>query len=186
MRRTTGILGIGLVAAYPVAIWGGLSLHSNRWVGLILIAILAAGLLVRLRWSSKAEFQEFRNLIASLITLAMLSVLFDDSRFLLFMPTMVNGVVLVAFGSSLMEGRIPMIERFARMIHRNISPERVLYCREVTKAWCVFFVFNVLITAWIAMFASLRTWALYTSVIAYILTGMMFAVEYAIRKIRFR
>jgi uncharacterized membrane protein len=112
-------------------------------------------------------------------------VLLDDRRFLLSTPVLVNATLLLGFGTSLLGGRTPVVERFARMTHKNMSPERVLHCRSVTRVWCLFFLINGLASLGLALFAPLSTWALYTGVISYVLMGALFAGEYAIRKVRF-
>jgi uncharacterized membrane protein len=55
----------------------------------------------------------------------------------------------------------------------------------VTQAWCVFFIVNGGIAAALAAFAPLAWWAVFTGGLSYGLVGLMFAVEYAVRAVRF-
>jgi uncharacterized membrane protein len=185
MRIAVRIFGTLMLVSYPIAVWAGLSMASNRLVGLMLLAALAVFLPLHLltrRW------EHFRGVLGGAVILSvpvLLSVLLDDRRFLLSTPVLVNATLLVGFGLSLLDARMPVIERFARMTHKTMSPERVLHCRWVTKVWCLFFLINGLASLGLALFAPLSMWALYTGVISYVLMGALFAGEYAIRKVRF-
>ena len=181
MRGAVRIAGAILLAAYPVAIWAGISVAGSRVAGLIVLAALAIILPLRIRLGS-------RELLGSGIALAVLvlsSILLNDQRLLLAMPVLVNVTLLVGFGTSLLGDRMPVVERFARMADENLSPQRALYCRRVTKVWCLFFLINAAVSLWLALYAPLAVWGLYTGGIAYLLMGALFAGEYAIRKIRF-
>jgi len=56
------------------------------------------------------------------------------------------------------------------------------YCRNVTKVWCVFFALNASISLITFLFAPNWLWILYNGFIAYILMGILFAVEWMVRK----
>jgi uncharacterized membrane protein len=113
-----------------------------------------------------------------------LSALLDDARFVLALPVLINGVLFLQFALSLRA--TPMVERFARMQDPNLGPAQVAYCRSVTKVWCVFFVLNGGFSAYLALFAEVSSWALYTGIVAYVLMGVLGASEYLVRKARFR
>lgn len=96
-------------------------------------------------------------------------------------PVAVNGVLLFVFAESLTA--TPMVERFARLKHKDLPEHAVRYCRKVTAVWCVFFVVNGLIAFDTAFFRSDEWWALYNGAISYVLIGIMMAGEFIIRKI---
>lgn len=96
-------------------------------------------------------------------------------------PVAVNVIMFCLFASSLIKGQ-SMIERFARLQEPDLPPEGVRYTRQVTWAWCGFFVINGSISAWTALYADLATWALYNCLISYLLMGLMFAGEWLIRR----
>jgi 3-hydroxymyristoyl/3-hydroxydecanoyl-(acyl carrier protein) dehydratase len=56
------------------------------------------------------------------------------------------------------------------------------YCRKVTLVWCAFFVLNGGIAAWTIFSGSDVLWSVYNGGISYILTGMLFAGEFIVRK----
>jgi uncharacterized membrane protein len=58
----------------------------------------------------------------------------------------------------------------------------VRYTRTVTKVWCGFFVVNAAVSLATALFASERAWALYNGGIVYVAMGVLFAVEWLVRR----
>jgi uncharacterized membrane protein len=184
VRQLVAVFHALLVAGYPLAVYVGLTRYSARNVGLLLIGLLIPGLLIRLRGARKEDLLAVARVPLAVIAVAGLGALFDDKRFVLAMPVLINAALLATFGSSLWG--TPMVERFARLQDPNLGPAQVAYCRTVTKVWCGFFVFNIGMSGWLALFAPLSWWALYTGIIAYVLIGVLATAEYIVRKERFR
>lgn len=183
MRRGVQIAGTVLLVLYPLGIWAGISAGGGRAVGVaVLISLLAFGL-VRRRY---AGLQWNIGHLVVLPGLALVSILFDRQRLLLATPVVINAALLATFGGSLLGGRVPVVERFARTIDGDLSPERVAYCRTVTKIWCAFFVVNGSVALWLSLYGSLSAWGLYTGAVAYGLMGLLFVAEYTVRRLRFR
>lgn len=185
MRIVIRIAVTILVAAYPIAVWAGISTGGNRLAGLAVLVVLAVAISLGSLGRKGTPPRELWGSGIALVVLVLLSIWLNDHRFLLAMPVLVNAILLFGFGTSLLAGRRPVVERFARMIHKDLSPERADHCRSVTKVWCLFFLVNGLVSLYLALFAPLSAWALYTGGIAYLFMGALFAGEYAIRKIRF-
>ncbi|MBE0400038.1 hypothetical protein EI168_07930 [Halomonas sp. FME1] len=95
-------------------------------------------------------------------------------------PVAVNAIMLAIFLSSLWRG-MPVIERLARLREPELSAAGVRYTRNVTWAWCGFFMFNGAIACWTALYADLATWTLYNGAISYGLIGIMFIGEWLLR-----
>jgi uncharacterized membrane protein len=104
---------------------------------------------------------------------------------ILSLPSLVSLGFLWAFGRTL-----PMQQTFVEKIARSQAPDlserEVKYCRSVTQVWCVFFLLNAFTGLVLAGWASSTAWALYTGLIAYLLIGLLFAVEFVVRKYLFR
>lgn len=173
-----------LIAGYPAAVYFGLLHLSARSVGALLLALLLPGLVYRLRSAPPGQLWSVLKLPLAVLALVALTALFDDRRFVLALPVLINLLLLAGFASSLRA--TPMIERFARLQKAELSPEQVRYCRRVTQVWCGFFAANAALSLSLAVFASLKVWALYNGLIAYMLIGTLGASEYVIRKARFR
>jgi len=121
-----------------------------------------------------------------LLGLGILCLITNSSLLLKFYPLLMNIMFLAAFGSTCF---FPpnMIFRFAVMqdksIKGSLSEKRVeSYCRKVTFAWCVFFIFNGSAAAWTIFYGSDVLWSVYNGGISYILIGIFFVGEFIIRK----
>ncbi len=75
-----------------------------------------------------------------------------------------------------------MIERFARLMEPEFPPEAVIYCRKVTMIWCGFFVVNGSIALVTALLGDIKIWTLYNGFISYLLMGLLFGIEYLVRR----
>ncbi len=176
-------LNVLLVAAYPLAIWYGLQHFSPRDVGLCALAILLPTFARRLYLAPAESRLAVLQAPAVVLVLIGLAVLLDNSLFMMALPSLVNIVLLLAFYRSL--ASLPMVERYARMVHPDLSRAEVRHCRQFTVIWCVFFATNATVAAGLALFASFSWWALYTGLLAYGLVGLLFAAEYLVRIARF-
>jgi uncharacterized membrane protein len=195
MRKVIAAVATGvLVVLYPVAIWIGLTHFSTRVVGLWIVALLVPGLVLRFRRASRADLWAVARVPLAILAVVLLGVIFDDPRFVLAMPVLINGVLLVTFASSLFADHT-IVERFARLQEARLagtstppplSTAQIAHCRQVTWAWCIFFVLNGGAAAVLALTAPVFWWAAYTGGIAYALMGALFTAEYVVRQYRFR
>lgn len=96
-------------------------------------------------------------------------------------PAAVNGVFLAIFSLSLWKPP-SVVERIARLQEPNLSARTIIYTRNVTKVWCVFFIFNGFMALATVLWASDKVWALYNGFIAYILIGCLFGIEWLVRQ----
>jgi uncharacterized membrane protein len=172
------VLTAALTLLYPLAIWLAHGAIEPRWLaGLLLLTI--ATRLPALKLSAAARWSAGAGLV-----LAALAVWANAVLPLKLYPVLVNGVLLAAFGASLLSGP-SMVERLARLREPELPAAAVAYTRRVTQAWCLFFVANGSIALGTALFAPEALWSLYTGVISYGLMGLMFGGEYLLR-IRFK
>lgn len=186
MKLVLGILSALFVVAYPVAVYVGLSRFSVRGVGLVLVALLLPNALIRI-WRHRAEMRRLIGLTLSGLLLIALALAFDDERFMRAYPVLINAALLVQFGLTLRApASMSMVERFARMQVDALTDAERAYCRGVTRFWTLFFALNGALSAALGLWASRGAWALYTGFIAYLVIGSCFAVEFVIRKYRFR
>lgn len=185
MAKLAAALMAILTVAYPLAVYIGLTRFSTRGVGLLLVFLLTTLALLRMRGQRREHLVVILRMPLAMIALAGLAALLDDARFMLAMPVLVNAVFFIGFAGSLRSG-VTMVERFARMQEPDLSEEKVAYCRRVTVVWAIFVALNGLVIAGLAVLAPVSLWALYTGLLAYLLIGCLFTVEYIVRKYRFR
>ena len=183
--RALGIAGAivnGVVAiAYPIAVGYGLLYLPARSVSLGMLAVVSVGLAFRLRRAGRAALWSVARLPLAVGSLVVLGAWLNDGRFVQALPVLINAVLLLEFGSTLVPPAVPMIERFARMQHPVLGPAQRRHCRRFTKAWCAFFVGNGAVAGGLALAAPVWWWTVYTGGIAYVLMGLMFVVERAMR-----
>lgn len=102
-------------------------------------------------------------------------------------PVFMTGIFLFTFGSTLF---FPpnMCFRFAclgdkKLKNASYSKKVEEYCKKVTIIWCIFFILNGTF-ALITVFSNNdKLWSIYNGGIAYILMGILFAVEFLVRKV---
>jgi uncharacterized membrane protein len=75
-----------------------------------------------------------------------------------------------------------VIERIARIRQADLTPAAQPYLRNVTRVWLGYFLANAAISAATAMSGDLELWMLYNGLISYILMGVLFAVEFMVRR----
>jgi uncharacterized membrane protein len=180
------IVNAVLVVAYPAAVWIGLTRLGARAVSVIVLALLVPGLAYRLRNADRATFWSIVRVPIAILALVVAGAVTNDARFVLAMPVAINTVLLFTFGETLRAGQVPLIERFARLVEKDLTEEKQAHCRRWTARWCVFFVLNGGVALALGLFADVFVWATYTGAVAYALMGAMFAAEYVTRKARFR
>lgn len=174
----TRLIGLGLLLAgllYPFAVYFGME-HFAPWqFGLLLGSLwLGRALLVKGRPGS-------RWMAATAIVFCVLLALFDSPLLLRWYPVLISAFMLGLFVLSLKYGP-PMIERLARLREPQLPEKAVVYTRQVTVVWCVFFLCNGLLAAALTLWAPLSWWMLYTGLISYGLMGLLFAIEWLIRQ----
>jgi len=99
--------------------------------------------------------------------------------FLKYYPPVCNFVIFMIFFSSLFS-KETVIQKFARLCGDKLEKPALTYTRNLTYVWCIFTFLNFLVSVW-TIFLPDKIWILYNGCISYILTGLLFGVEYAVR-----
>jgi uncharacterized membrane protein len=162
-----------LTLAYPLGIWLLGDRLEPRWLAawLVLLGALRLAATRQRAWVALA-------LVA--FALAALAGVLNVGWPLRWYPALVNLALLVLFGVSLR--RPPsMAERLARLSEPDLPAHAVVYTRQVTMAWCGFFIVNGSLAALTASVGSDRVWALYNGGVAYALMGLFAGGEYLVR-----
>ncbi len=175
MRRLVNGAIAMLTLLYPLAVYFGIQ-YVDPWQ---IASALAALLLLRLVTGRASDKGNQLVLIAAVLYCGF-AVLENNLITLRFYPALINLGLLIVFSASLYFPP-PVIERLARIQHPELPPKGVRYTRRVTEVWCAFFLMNGTIAAATALWASFACWSLYNGLIAYVLMGLLMAVEYLIR-----
>ena len=159
------ILSVLAAVLYPLAVW---QLLEHGRTDLAAAVLAAAALLAAASRRSKP----------ALLGAAAAGLLAVKNALKLY-PVFVNASLLTVFALSLKGTSI--VEKFARLREKELPEYAVRYCRRVTIAWCVFFILNGLVALDSALWRSDAWWGLYNGAVSYVLIGLMFALEFAVR-----
>ena len=179
------MLPILIALGYPLLVYFALDLASPRAIALAILALYALRL-ATLAKGRLAAYARIAGPVAVAITAASaISLVWNDPRGLLLSPALVNLALLAVFAASL-ASRETVIESLA-LAHGAVGSEELsAYCQKVTAIWCALFAANAGVSAWLALFGTRASWALYTGLVAYLLMGLLFATEFVYRHWRFR
>lgn len=172
------LIGLGLLLAgllYPFAVYFGLE-HFAPWQ----FGLLLGGLWMARALTGERQPASLWMAVAAMVFCVLLA-LFDSPQLLRWYPVLISSFMLVLFGSSLKFGP-PMAERLARLSEPDLPEKAIVYTRQVTLAWSVFFLCNGLLAAALTLWAPLSWWMLYNGLIAYGLMGLLFAIEWLLRQ----
>ncbi len=194
-RRIPKIFFYVLAALYPFLIFTLLVVfHLPVRVLSLCVIVLGSAFFLSATGKSKkgddkASLLDWRPLLTSslLIAAGLFCFFTQEKAFLKLYSVAVSLVFLLAFGGTLL---FPpsMAFRFACVADRSIpgsfcEPKIKRYCRKVTTIWCAFFVLNGSVSIVTVFFASDRVWTVYNGGISYVLIGLLFTVEFLVRKV---
>lgn len=89
----------------------------------------------------------------------------------------------LVFGRTLRHQREPLCAYFARMVHGALVPELAQYARQITRVWAVFFAVMAAVSTLLFFTVPIQTWSAFANFFTGPLIGLMFVVEYAVRKV---
>jgi uncharacterized membrane protein len=95
-------------------------------------------------------------------------------------PILLSIGLTAVFSHSLLRPPTVM-ERIAGLSRPNLNPAAISYLRKLTIVWLCFFIVNGAISAATAFWGSLKAWTLYNGLISYLLIGLIFIGEFAVR-----
>jgi uncharacterized membrane protein len=181
--------GLQIAAACALlAAYTGLSHYCNthgiRALGAALALTPPLGVGLSLLWRSA------RPWIAGPLTVAAAVLLYDcwpqlEKKFsmvYLIQECGMYGLLAFGFGRSLGAGHTALCTRLADRLHGPLTPQELRYTRQVTGAWAVFFGILTATILALYMFAPRAIWSLFVNFLALPLVGLMFIVEYAVRR----
>ncbi len=175
------LLPIALAAAgllYPFAVYALIG-----WLppGLLLAIPLAliAGRLAMAR--GRPALKPFTPILAAVAAITLCLAFADRMIAVKAYPILMSAGMAGAFGRSLLAPPT-LIELFASLRTPAPSREARAYMRKVTWAWFLFLSLNSLISALTLASGEMRLWTLYNGLISYLLMGLLFGVEWLIRR----
>lgn len=179
------ILSILLVAGYAVvSYYAAINAIPLPWAFVLALAplMLAAFVLVRKLFGLAAA-------LATAVTIGWLITHFQTelrAHVALLYYLQHTGMMLCGalfFGLSLLPAQEALCVRFARYGHETLTPELARYAHGATVAWALFFV-GMGVVSTLLFFSPLpkSVWSAFDTLLTLPLVGLMFAVEYAVRR----
>ncbi|QWT20806.1 hypothetical protein KPL74_02065 [Bacillus sp. NP157] len=173
--KLTNLLLVAVGLLYPFIVYFGSDHVSPPVFGLIL------GALWLIRAPALVHQPGGRWMLAIMLAYCAVLALGGHERLLRWYPSLICALLFAAFGLSLRFGP-PMIERFARLLEPELPLAAVAYTRKVTWVWVVFFAANGSVSALLAAWGPMSWWTFYNGVLAYLVMGSLFAVEWVCRQ----
>ena len=119
--------------------------------------------------------------VAGLCAQAVLGVAVSSSILYLAQHAGIHLFLAVGFGSTLRAGHTPLITTLAARVHREFTPARMAYTRNVTVAWTVYFVAMAAVSLALFAFAPFEAWAGFANLLTPCAMVLMFGGEYLLR-----
>lgn len=176
-RGGVDILLLSFGVAYPaIVFWLRGSFDPLLF---ILLALVFVGLRLAFARTSAGAWRPALAAVAlGLVALALV----DGSLAARAYPVLLSLAAAFVFGITLW--RSPsLVEQFALATGEAWSPELQHYCRNVTLIWTVWLCLNAAIAAELALSGSDRAWALWTGLLSYGVSAVLFAGEWTVRRL---
>lgn len=184
MKRIANIVSALFVFASPWVLYWTLSQHRVAVAAATVIGWVVIRSLPIFITANREQRSAVLQLPLIALVFAIVGWICNEGKWLLVLPSATQAGFGIAFLRSLRH--TPLIENFARMVKPTLSVAEQSHCRRFTAIWGVYLLGLAATGLALATWASLRVWTAYVGIVNYALVGLLFAVEYVIRKIRFR
>jgi len=184
MKAVMGVISALFILASPWVLYWTLSQHRVGVAAAVLIGwvvVRTVPVLISARREQRVAALQLPAIALVFVALGWIS---NNGTWLLVLPSATQATFGLAFLRSL--SGTPLIEHFARMVKPELGPAQLAHCRRWTLIWGIYLLVLAAIGLGLARWATLSVWTAYVGVLSYVLIGALFAVEYVIRKIRFR
>jgi uncharacterized membrane protein len=165
-----------IAAAYPVLVYW---LHER--VPFVVFALVACLLLLLRAFMASGGMMRLLRLplLCAAVMLAILALI-DPATAAKAYPALLSVLLAAVFGNSL---RHPpsLVERMARLRDPALPPTGIVYCRKVTWVWTLWLLANAVIATFLALTHSIALWALWTGLVSYLCSGVLFLGEMLLR-----
>jgi len=184
MKTVLGVVSALFIVASPWVLYWTLSQQRIDVAAAALIGWVIVRTIPVLVSAKREQRAAALQLPAIALVFAFLGWVSNNGTWLLILPSATQATFGLAFLRSL--SGTPLIEHFARMMKSELSVAQQAHCRSWTRIWGIYLLVLAAIGLALAGWATLTVWTVYVGVLSYVLIGVLFAIEYVIRKIRFR
>jgi uncharacterized membrane protein len=93
-----------------------------------------------------------------------------------------SALMAATFAVTLLKGRTPLCTLLADKVHGPLTAQELIYTRQVTAAWAVFFLLMALANVLLCEYAPFTLWSVFANFISLPLIVLMFLAEAAVRR----
>jgi uncharacterized membrane protein len=147
-------------------------------VAFVAAALLLLGLQLSVLRSSMARLWRVPLLISAILTVA---IAFLDQNVAREAYPVVRSLAASAIFCWTLVSPPSLVERFARITQSDLPEAAVRYCRTVTIIWAVWLAANAAIATALVARGDLKSWAIWTGILSYVISGLIFAGEFGYR-----
>jgi uncharacterized membrane protein len=183
-RSILGVISALFLLASPWVLYWTLSQQRVELAAAVLLGWVIVRTIPVVLAARREQRRAALRLPAIAAVFALLGWISDNGTWLLVLPSATQATFGLAFLRSL--SGTPLVEHFARMVKPELSGPELAHCRRWTTVWGIYLIALAALGLCLAAWASLAVWTAYAGVASYALVGALFAVEYVVRKIRFR
>jgi uncharacterized membrane protein len=184
MKTVLGVVSALFIVASPWVLYWTLSQQRIEVAAVALIGWVIVRTIPVLISARREQRVAALQLPAIALGFALIGWISHNGTWLLVLPSATQGTFGLAFLRSL--SGVPLIEHFARMVKPELGAGELAHCRRWTLIWGLYLLVLAALGLGLARWATLAVWTVYVGAVSYVLVGVLFAVEYLIRKIRFR
>ncbi len=173
---------VALVVLYPILVHLSVLLSLPMLQAVALIS-LAMGLTYQGLKNRNVFLWTFLVIFsAAILPLATI----DMTLYLLYVPPIALPLLLaVVFINTLLPGREALVTAIGEASRGPLSEEMRRYTKAVTIMWATFFVIMIIEAIVLVIIGDAHLWSWMTSIVNYILIGVLFLGEFLFRKVRF-
>lgn len=165
-----------LALVYPLVVYFGIDRISPAVLGVI----LACMVVIKFYLTPQKDYAQ--TLVLLLMVIFSLGVAISNSEMTLrFYPVIMSCAVATLFALSLFQSQ-SLIERFARMAGKTITANAKSYSRKLTLLWSILLLINAGVAGYFALYATMKSWALYNGLLSYGVFILFFCLEYGFRQ----
>jgi uncharacterized membrane protein len=183
-RSILGVISALFLLASPWVLYWTLSQQRVELAAAVLLGWVIVRTIPVVLAARREQRRAALRLPAIAAVFALLGWISDNGTWLLVLPSATQATFGLTFLRSL--SGTPLVEHFARMVKPELTASELAHCRRWTTVWGVYLIALAALGLCLAAWASLAVWTAYAGVASYALVGALFAVEYVVRKIRFR
>jgi uncharacterized membrane protein len=184
IKAVLGIISALFIVASPWVLYWTLSRHRVGVAAGTLIGWVIVRTIPVLISAKREQRVAALQLPAIALGFAFLGWASNNGTWLLILPSATQATFGLAFLRSL--SGTPLIEHFARMMKSELSAAQQAHCRRWTAVWGIYLLVLAATGLGLARWAPLTVWTAYVGIVSYVLIGVLFAIEYVVRKTRFR